>query len=550
MKNSRSPRAGSPWYKEKRTNNFPAVSTFVFVIFSFCTLFAGCDKENTPANDTNSSIEKKPAAPEKIEETEPPIKQVFVSRLAGSWYPADKTVLNNDIENYFQQADTAPMEETIGLILPHAGYRYSGQTAVAALKATDKQYKRIIVIGPSHSMAMPQMLSVPADTHYQTPLGEIPLDVDFIKQLLKFPVFQNIARAHANEHSAQIQLPLLQYTQKDFKLVPIVAGQCSPETIERAAAILNSLIDDGTLVIASSDFTHYGQSYGYVPFTENIPEKLKELDMGAFQYIAEKDSAGFLQYCNRTGATICGRVPIAILLSMLSKDTTANLIKYTTSGELTGDYKLSVSYVSAAFTGSWKPAEKIEPKQTTASLTEEEKKMLLALARKTIIYFLENRKVPTPSQLGITITDSAKPSRAAFVTLHKNSQLRGCIGDIVPVQPLYQSVISNAINAAVKDWRFTPVTISECDDIKIEISALTVPEQVDSPDKIRIGIDGVILKKNGRQAVFLPQVAPEQGWNTEQMLTNLSLKAGLDKDAWKSDAAFLVFQAEVFGEEE
>jgi AmmeMemoRadiSam system protein A len=140
--------------------------------------------------------------------------------------------------------------------------------------------------------------------------------------------------------------------------------------------------------------------------------------------------------------------------------------------------------------------------------------------------------------------------RAAFVTLKKNSRLRGCIGDIFPQKPLYKSVILNAINACVNDRRFPAVTEAECNDITIEISALTAPEPIASPDEIRIGIDGVVLNKDGRSAVFLPQVAPEQGWDVSQMLRQLSLKAGLPEDAWKEGASFLVFQAVVFGENE
>ena len=124
-----------------------------------------------------------------------------------------------------------------------------------------------------------------------------------------------------------------------------------------------------------------------------------------------------------------------------------------------------------------------------------------------------------------------------------------CIGDIFPRQPLYKSVIINAIRAAVNDKRFPRVTEAECNDIKIEISALTPPQPIASPGQIRIGVDGVVLNKNGQSAVFLPQVAPEQGWDVDQMLTRLSLKAGLPADAWKQGASFRVFQADVFGED-
>ena len=515
-------------------------------------LFVSTCREKTPvpAKEIQKSSEEAPAEPVRI---------VFRSALAEKgWYPADANTLNKQIEGFFRRkascgkrADAEPIKNVIALILPHAGYRYSGQIAVCGIKTIDKEYKRIVVIGPSHTpyLSMEEILSLPRVTHYQTPLGQIPLDVEFIEKLLKYPMFQNLPRAHRDEHSVQIELPLLQYSRKDFKLVPIVAGVCSPETITKAAAILRGLVDEETLVIASSDFVHYGYRFHYVPFTENIPEQIKRLDMGAYEHIAELDSRGFLKYKQKTGATICGYIPIAILLSMLDKPVEAHLIKYATSGELTGDFTNSVSYLSAAFSGLWRSQPEVKPRRSNSGLTEQDKKQLLTLARKTILYVLKNRQVPQASELGVTVSDAMKVPRAAFVTLKKNSQLRGCIGDIFPRQPLYKSVIINAINATLNDRRFLPVTEAECSDINIEISALTAPEPVASPDDIRIGIDGIVLNKDGRSAVFLPQVAPEQGWDVNQTLTRLSLKAKLPADAWKQGANFLVFQADVFGEE-
>jgi AmmeMemoRadiSam system protein A len=235
---------------------------------------------------------------------------------------------------------------------------------------------------------------------------------------------------------------------------------------------------------------------------------------------------------------------------MPGQDSKAELIKYTTSGELTDDYSNSVSYLSIVFSGVWKKNSEPVSQENSQELTEEDKKQLLTLARKTIIYALRNRRVPEASELGIIINDSMRYPRAAFVTLKKHSQLRGCIGDIFPQRPLYRSIIFNAINACFNDRRFQPVTEDECGDITIEISALTTPEPVSSADEIRIGTDGVVLSKDGRSAVFLPQVAPEQGWNINQTLTQLSLKAQLPADAWKEGASFLVFQADVFGESE
>jgi len=483
-----------------------------------------------------------------------PRKVVLRSQIAEiGWYSADTEVLSEQIEGLFQKAQVEPINNVIALILPHAGYRYSGQTAVCGLKTTDKKYRRIIIIGPSHHISMEEILSVPRVTHYETPLGQVPLDVEFINKLLKYSVFQNIPQAHKyehgfQEHSVQIELPLLQYSRKDFELVPIVAGGCSLQTITKAATILRSLVDEETLVIVSSDFVHYGRGHLYVPFTENIPEQIKELDMGAYEHIAGLDAQGFLEYKYSTGTTICGYIPIAVLLSMLDEPVRAELINYTTSGELTGDFTNSVSYLSVAFSGAWQNNPEIKPQANDPELTEEDKKQLLTLARKTIVSALRTRRVPQASELGVSISDAMRCPRAAFVTLKKHSQLRGCIGDIFPQRPLYKSVIRNAINACVNDRRFPPVTEAECNDITIEISALTVPEPVASSNEIRIGIDGVVLSKDGHSAIYLPQVAPEYGWNVNQMLTQLSLKAQLPADAWKEGASFLVFQADVFGE--
>ena len=466
------------------------------------------------------------------------------------WHAAEPNALTQQVEGFFQKAKVQPTDDTIALINPHAGYAYSGQTAAFGVKAAKAKYKRIIVIGPSHQVPMQDVLSVPgAVTHYQTPLGEIPLDTEFINKLLQSPFFKDIPQAYRTEHSIFIQLPLLQYRFGDFKLVPIVAGQCSGQTVQKVASILKSLVDKDTLVVASSDFTHYGPNYDYVPFDQNIPERLKKLDMGAYDYISKLDSTGFSQYCDNTGATICGRVPIAILLSMLPSGTKPELLKYTTSGELTGDFTNSVSYLSVAFHGAWQKQTASEPAKTDSSLTRKDEQDLLLLARRTIEFYLQNDREPTPEQLGVTVTDAMKVSRAAFVTLKKNSDLRGCIGDVLPRQPLYKSVIANAVNAAVNDWRFTPVTKGELSSIKIEISALTVPQPIISYNLIRLGTDGVILRKGGYSALFLPQVAPEQKWTIEETLTHLSLKAGLPADGWKKGASFEVFQAEVFGEE-
>ena len=534
--------------KSHRQKNLLRLAILHLCIFGL--FFIGACRKKAPASrEETTEIQTQ-------EYVEPAKKVVLPSLLARiGWYTADTNALGKQIEGFFQKANVKPIDNVIALILPHAGYRYSGQTAVMALKTAEKKYKRIVVIGPSHRLSMEEILSVPRATHYETPLGQIPLDVELIGRLLKYSVFRNVPQAHeygrnGQEHSVQIELPLLQYNREDFKLVPILAGHCSPDTIAKAGAILRSLIDNETLVVVSSDFVHYGRAHRYVPFTENIPEQIKKLDMGAYEHIARLDCKGFLDYKQRTGATICGDIPIAILLSMLGEGVKVDLVKYATSGELTGDFSNCVSYLSIAFSGTWQNTPEIEHQANAPELTDEDKRQLLTLARKTMVYIMQNRRVPAASELGVAIDDAMKCPRAAFVTLKKNSRLRGCIGDIFPQRPLYKSVILNAIHACINDKRFPAVTEAECNDITIEISALTAPEPIASPDEIRIGVDGVVLNKDGRSAVFLPQVAPEQGWDVNQMLRQLSLKAGLSEDAWKEGASFLTFQAVVFGENE
>jgi len=543
-------------FNEAGRQKFSAALIIVLCLLGL--LSVGCPKSgDLPAGKAAGSEakENKSEMKSEFEEKELEAAQnqeiVFTSALAQrGWYPADAGAMNSQITGFFKQAEVKTKTDVIGLILPHAGYRYSGQTAAYGVKTAAKHYKRIVVIGPSHYARMPGELSVPEVTHYSTPLGLVPLDTQFIAKLKTNPMFRTIGQAHQYEHSVQIEVPLLQYGRADFELVPIVAGQCSLQQIKSAAATLLSLVDNDTLVVASSDFVHYGPNYDYTPFKENIPDQIKKLDMGAFEHIANLDPKGFLEYKRKTGATICGYIPIAILLTMCPESTKAELIKYTTSGEILGDFSNSVSYLAVAFSGKWNQENPMEEENQITKLSPADKEKLLKLARRSLEFYLKEKKTPTPSDVGVEVTDAMKREGAAFVTLKKHRMLRGCIGDIIPRGPLYESVIRNAVNAGVNDYRFPPVTGAESDELVFEISALTVPKQIASPDQIRIGTDGVILRKQGRSAVFLPQVAPEQGWNVNQMLSHLSVKAGLSPEAWKQDAEFLTFQADVFGEHE
>ncbi|MFV1965236.1 MAG: AmmeMemoRadiSam system protein B [Pirellulaceae bacterium] len=473
-------------------------------------------------------------------------RRVFDSPLAGTWYLADKEALSRQIEGFLAEVPERRLEHICGLVLPHAGYRWSGQTAAHGTKPLVGQtYDRVIVIGPTHRVGMKNLASVPDATHYRTPLGEIPLDLPFLEALKKHRLFDQIPQAHAGEHSVQIELPLLQQALGEFQLVPIVVGQLDAAAVRAIASILLELIDDGTLVVASSDFTHYGSNFGYFPFRDDVPENLEKLDMGAVEQIERRDLDGFYAYIDKTKATICGRHSIGVLLAMLPESAATHLLCYNTSGKRTGDYSSSVSYVSMAFEGHW-PARP----PGTADWSADEKAQLLQLARSTLEFAVTEGKQPTPEDLGFQPTPAMKEDSGVFVTLHRKGQLRGCVGGIYPTRPLFEAVMANAVNAGLHDHRFRPVAESEFDELTYDISVLTTPRPVASVEDIVIGKHGIILQKQGRSAVFLPQVAVEQRWSRTETLNQLARKAGLPRDGWRDDASFLVFEAVVFGEEE
>lgn len=502
---------------------------------SFCF---GCGENPAKAERTENSVP-----------TDTP-GATFDSPLAGSWYDGDPAALRAEIAGFLSQADEKILPNVQALILPHAGYRYSGPTAAYGIKQiSGRSFSRVVILGPSHRVPLRNFASLPGYDRLRTPLGEVPVDKAFIAALKEEPMFKVVPVVDQVEHSVQIEVPLLQQALGEFKLVPIVVGQLDRQTVDAMAQVLLGLIDEKTLVVGSSDFTHYGANYGYTPFTMDFAENLKKLDMAAFDAIKNKDVAAFEAHIRNTGDTICGHYPIEVLLSMLPKNSEAHLLHYETSGQNLGDFTNSVSYLSIAFTGTWPKAKAIDTAASKAVLGADDERLLLKLARETLSYYLAHHALPDPTALGIEITPAMKKVMGGFVTLEEGGALRGCIGEIKPRRPLYRVVMDHAVDAAVNDPRFRPVTADELPKLHIEISALTPPHPVSSYKDIVIGKDGVTLEKGGRFAVFLPQVAPEQGWGVEETLTHLAMKAGLPPDAWKSGASFQVFEAVVFGEE-
>ena len=508
----------------------------------------------------------------------PPARQgqggVHPSPIAGSWYPKDPEALRRLLEGTLEKVPAPDPDEArrlIAVVVPHAGYAYSGLTAAHAYKwIQQRRPKRILMIGPSHYAAF-QGVSFGNFESYETPLGRVAVDPAGRKILEACPLVGFHPEAHGKEHSLDIQVPFLQviFPESPPTILPLLVGRLEGEDYPALARCLNELLDKETVLVVSSDFTHYGPRFGYVPFPYEggVAEKIRHLDQGACDKILDLDREGFLSYHEATGITVCGGRPIALLLELLPEDTRPANLYYATSGQLTGDYRNSVSYYSLAFTrrALWGPEDgasgsRPEGERTMkkakasatgeAVLTPAEKATLLRLARDTVEESVKGRETPDPRGGPYAITPALREHRGAFVTLKAHGKLRGCIGYVQPIEPLYAAVQQNAVNAATRDSRFRPVKTDDLSTIQIEISVLTPPAPVSSYQDIVPGRHGIILKKGSHQAVFLPQVAPEQGWDLSETLRHLSLKAGLSGDAWKDpDTEFLVFTAEVIEEE-
>ena len=271
--------------------------------------------------------------------------------VAGMFYDSNPVRLTEEIRKYLRNAHPEKVKgEIVALISPHAGYVYSGQAAAFGYKLLDKnRIKRAVILAPTHQVGF-RGVSIPDVTSYETPLGLVKLDRETCGMLWKEALFTSIPDAHSREHALEVQLPFLQVCLgDDFTLVPMIVGQLHNRDYQVIARSLTKVVKRGDVVIVSSDFTHQGPRFGYVPYRTDIRENIKRLDMGAVDLILEKDSGKFIDYVKDTGATICGRCPIGILLELLPTDATGRLLDYYTSGDITGDERDTVSYVSLVF---------------------------------------------------------------------------------------------------------------------------------------------------------------------------------------------------------
>ena len=271
--------------------------------------------------------------------------------VAGTWYPAEPAALAGEVDTLLARAAVKPTGEVVALIEPHAGFAYSGAVAAHGFgRVRGAGFDRVLLLGPSHYVAFRGATVAPARS-YRTPLGETPIDVDAVSELGNLPAFRTDAAAFLREHSLEAEIPFLQRVlAPGWRLVPVLIGSGTRgEVAQQVADALRPLLEPRTLVVVSSDFTHYGPRFGYVPFDDDVPARIEKLDMGAIERVVAQDLRAFEEYVARTGATICGRDAIGVWLRMAPEGLEADLVSYDTSGNITGDRVHSVSYATIVF---------------------------------------------------------------------------------------------------------------------------------------------------------------------------------------------------------
>lgn len=492
--------------------------------------------------------------------------------LSGEWYPQDAGVLKRLIGSYLDDASKnffvqVTPDSIRAIVMPHAGYAYSAFCAACAcaplrekkgdLLVKNQRIKRVVLLAPSHAQSFSHV-SLPDFSTYKTALGSIAIDERSISKLSKNRYFKRSNNAFLLEHAVEVELPFLQSVIADFKLIPLIVGNILPQSFDAIVQQIRTVVDDKTLVVVSSDFIHYGKVYGYQPFTDHYIDMVRQLDSQLLHAIETGIPASFNSVIEQTGATVCGRDPISILLALFRDQflevrlacyyaspqmdyaRTANEINTDRFFDSVSDAKAAngVSYMGLIFT-----TDKRAKKPVSERLTGYEQRALIALARRSISNFFAGKK--DAEEFSYPLVSSALSVHAgAFVTLKTSKgDLRGCIGVVETSDPLYLTVARTAQSAAFQDSRFLPLTVEEFADVKVDITVLEPPVSVPSWKDIVIGKHGVILKNGARSALFLPQVAPEQGWDLPTMLSQLSLKAGLPASSWRDPkTTFKIFE--------
>ncbi len=489
--------------------------------------------------------------------------------VAGSFYPSASDRLRSELGGYFKDAgEPKPGAQVVALLVPHAGYVYSGRTAAQGFAAVpaDAIYDNIFLIGVSHRYAF-EGAAVFTSGNMVTPLGTVLVNSEIGEKLESTNKwFIEKDEAHGPEHSLEVQLPFIQYHfRKIPRIVPILIGTRNTTVLKAVASGLQPWFNDRNLFIISSDFSHY-PSY----------EDACRVDRLASDAIVRGDPEGFLKTIRSIEASGTGNLATAmcgwpaglvmLYLADKSEGVTIRNVGYSNSGDSPrGDRDEVVGYNAVVAEKKAVEANKAAAAISSAAvsrntagesasgageftLTAEERRTLLGIAREAVSAKLKGTRPATVPEA--SITERLRQPLGAFVTITIDDDLRGCIGRFTASDPLHKVVAAMALEAAFSDPRFSALTSAEYPSIHLEISVLSPMKKVNDISEIKIGRHGIYLKNGYRSGTLLPQVAQERRWSVEQFLGYCARdKAGIGWDGWKDkDTEIFVYEAYVFGE--
>ena len=469
---------------------------------------------------------------------------------ANRFYTGDAGELSEEVDNLLalHRCETV-YRDVAALIVPHAGYYFSGNVAAAAYMAMpkDKQYKRIFLLGPSHHEWLDgASVNTEAD-YYATPLGQVKVDHDVAVALTEADsVFRYEPRAHDREHCLEVQLPFLQrfftihsslFTKDVPPIVPIIISTNDFQKLKRIAEALKPYLTEENLFIVSSDFSHYPKYEDACRVDARTGKAVESGDVEQFIAALEENARSGVR---NLSTSACGELAIVTLLMMIDSTYEVKHLMYQNSGDAEeSDHSRVVGYHAFAI---------VRKSSQEFSLSEDEKRMLKEIALTSIKDSLNGRGIAVANSSLFTLHSSLKQKCGAFVSLHKHGRLRGCIGHFGEDVPLHEIVAEMARAAAFEHPRFMPVTADELSDIDIEISVLTPMRRIQSLDEFELHRHGIYIRKGYRSGTYLPQVADEVNWTKEEFVSHCAQdKAGIGWDGWKdAETELYVYEAIVF----
>ena len=484
----------------------------------------------------------------------PESQKVRKPAVAGSFYPASASEIKSMLDPWMHSSPCVHTSGSVApqaLIVPHAGYVFSGEVAASAFNKIPREhgYKRIFLLGPSHRVGFNAASVNTLHAFAETPLGQVPIDTATGKELIKKGdgAFTFRTDAHDREHCLEVQLPFLQMALDEVPLiVPIVIGSQHLDVLQQIAEVLEPYFTPENLFVISSDFSHYPSCEDAKKSDLHLAEAITsgglEEFLKALSHIDKMNFAG-------EDTAACGACAIAVLLDILDIQGRgrfeAEHVMYRNSGDsVYGDKDRVVGYNSIVFSRREKPAK--DTSDHIFSFSEQEKKAMIATVRQAIFSSLRLDYDGDARPVGIL----REKGYGVFVTLHLNGHLRGCIGRFTSDDTLHETIREMALSAAFHDPRFPSLSRNEASQIDIEVSVLSPLKKIESIDEFKLGRDGIYIIKGRNHGTFLPQVADETGWNTEQFLGHCARdKAGIGWDGWK-DADLYTYQAEVVNESE